>query len=128
MSAAPTSFKERLKFTAKAKGIEYENVEKHLDVWNLRGHATDLAKLVPHIVAQAAGRDYSLVIVDPIYKCLGDRDENAAGDIGEYSPVGSIRMTLGLRFAFKHCSRMRVTVVLFPPPVAPRIAQCLPNR
>jgi hypothetical protein len=26
-------------------------------------------------------RDYHLIVIDPIYKCLGNRDENASGSL-----------------------------------------------
>src|ERR1039458_825590 len=55
----------------------------NLDVWNLRGKAAPLWKLVPEIISLIKDAKYSLVIIDPIYKGLGGRDENAAGDISE---------------------------------------------
>lgn len=53
----------------------------YLHVWNLRGHAADLSRLLPQLL-RGIGRDhYDLIILDPIYKLLGSRDENKAGDI-----------------------------------------------
>ncbi len=49
--------------------------------WNLRGHAADLSAIVPEIIRQAEAETFSLIVLDPIYKVLGGRDENAAGDI-----------------------------------------------
>jgi hypothetical protein len=74
-------FRKRLLAVATAKGLEPERALQFLDVWTLRGHAADLTALMPHIIAQAAGRDYVMIILDPVYKCLGDRDENSAGEI-----------------------------------------------
>lgn len=74
-------FRDRLMAVAKAKEIELAAAGRNLDVQTLRGHAADISKLAPHIIAQAAGRDYSLIVLDPVYKCLGDRDENSAGEI-----------------------------------------------
>lgn len=54
-----------------------------LDVWNLRGHAASLDALVPEIIARIRDRGYGLIIIDPIYKGLGGRDENRAGDVAE---------------------------------------------
>jgi hypothetical protein len=42
-----------------------------------------LGRLVPEIISLIKDTKYSLVIIDPIYKGLGGRDENAAGDISE---------------------------------------------
>ena len=52
-------------------------------MWTLRGHATQLGMLLPKILERIRERGYSVIIVDPIYKCLGGRDENSAGDMGE---------------------------------------------
>jgi AAA domain len=53
----------------------------YLTVWNLRGKAADLAKLRPLLLQWIGGNEYALIIIDPIYKLLGLRDENKAGDI-----------------------------------------------
>ena len=50
-------------------------------VWNLRGHNTDLALLRPQLEVQLATHQFGLIILDPAYKVLGDRDENANGEI-----------------------------------------------
>jgi hypothetical protein len=50
-------------------------------VWNLRGHAADLSKLQPQLLREIKPGEYVLIIIDPIYKVLGSRDENKAGDI-----------------------------------------------
>jgi hypothetical protein len=52
-----------------------------LHVWNLRGHNADLTLLRPQLQVQLARHQYGLIILDPAYKVLGDRDENANGDI-----------------------------------------------
>ena len=51
------------------------------DVWNLRGYAVSMDEMQPKI-ALAAAQNYGLIIIDPIYKVYGDRDENSAGDMG----------------------------------------------
>jgi hypothetical protein len=52
-----------------------------LHVWNLRGHNADLTILRPKLEEQLARYEFGLIILDPAYKVLGDRDENANGDI-----------------------------------------------
>ncbi|XHR27640.1 MAG: AAA family ATPase [Chthoniobacteraceae bacterium] len=72
------AFQNRLKSIAAAKGItNYSG----LDLWNLRGYATDFSDLIPKILARIKEYSYSLIILDPVYKGLGRRDENKAGDI-----------------------------------------------
>ena len=72
------SFKKRLEDIQKARPDL--TVDK-LDVWNLRGFAVAFEQLRPQIVEHIK-QGYGLIIVDPIYKVYGDRDENAAGDMG----------------------------------------------
>ena len=54
---------------------------KTLHVWNLRGHNADLTLLRPKLEEQLAKHQFGLIILDPAYKVLGNRDENANGDI-----------------------------------------------
>jgi RecA-family ATPase len=51
------------------------------DIWNLRGHATDFTALIPKILGRIHDTGYAVVMIDPIYKGLGGRNENDAGDI-----------------------------------------------
>ena len=50
-------------------------------IWNLRNVCYDLRVLTPIIKSELPG--VGLMIVDPIYKALGDLDENNARDIGQ---------------------------------------------
>ncbi len=70
----------RIKRLCEAKGIEAIG---NLDVWTLRGHGAALGTLLPRLLARIQTGAYVLIVVDPIYKGLGGRDENSAGDIGE---------------------------------------------
>ena len=54
-----------------------------IEVWNLRGHAVPLDKLAPKLIRRATGRNFSAVIIDPIYK-LQWGDENDAGDVARF--------------------------------------------
>jgi RecA-family ATPase len=55
--------------------------EDRLFFWNLRGHNADLKELRPRLEEQLSRRQFGLIIIDPIYKLLGDRDENSNGEI-----------------------------------------------
>lgn len=52
-----------------------------LHLWNLRGHNADLSLLRPKLEEQLSRHPFGLIILDPAYKVLGDRDENANGEI-----------------------------------------------
>jgi hypothetical protein len=51
--------------------------------WNLRGVRADLIRFSKEIRDRSKDAPFGLIVVDPIYKALGDRDENKAGDMGE---------------------------------------------
>jgi hypothetical protein len=79
----PRAFiRSRIKRLAQVKGIADCDLDG-LDVWTLRGHAAPLWRLVPTLIDKIQNGEYSLVIIDPIYKGLGGRDENSAGDVGQ---------------------------------------------
>jgi len=60
---------------------ECRDIGETLNLWNLRGHNTDLTLLRPRLERELVRRGFGLVILDPAYKVLGDRDENANGEI-----------------------------------------------
>jgi RecA-family ATPase len=57
---------------------------ENLDVWNLRGYASDVESMAKVIIAGAANTKYDLIIVDPVYKLLGGLNENDAGDMTQF--------------------------------------------
>jgi hypothetical protein len=68
-----------------------------LDVWNLRGHCTSWEQLQRRI---PSGK-YDLIIIDPVYKLLGGRDENKAGDIASLlNEIELIAVRTGAAVAF----------------------------
>lgn len=74
----PFDAQDRVRLIARSRGI---SVPGTLDFWNLRGHAVDIEDLKPAILQQAIGRGYSLIVIDPCYKVMGDREENNPRDI-----------------------------------------------
>ncbi len=64
-----------------AMGITNAHME-NIDIWNLRGHATPLDKLVPKVLRKIKGKNFASVIFDPIYKLTMGGDENSASDMG----------------------------------------------
>jgi len=60
---------------------ECKGMGKSLHVWNLRGHNADISLLRPKLEEQLAKHQFGLIILDPAYKVLGNRDENANGEI-----------------------------------------------
>lgn len=74
-------FEQRIISIAHAKGMT--GLPEDLVIWNLRGHCYDLAALSKVLTARLAalGKPVAMIVVDPIYKALGDLDENSASDM-----------------------------------------------
>jgi RecA-family ATPase len=83
----PRTFQLRVSNVAGSRGL-FNQVgllkPQNFDVWNLRGHSADIAVLAPIIIKKIQKQPYEAILVDPIYKCLGDREENAAGDMQDF--------------------------------------------
>jgi len=77
----PGFFQRRIQAIADAK---YITLAPHsLEVWNLRGWATSYVDLLPRIRERIKDANYSLIVLDPIYKLYGDTDENSAGAVAQ---------------------------------------------
>jgi hypothetical protein len=76
----PWHYRDRLQRIAAAKAT---SPGSNFEVWNLRGHAADLEKLMPDLLSRTVGKGYALIVIDPIYKVLGRREENAAEQMAE---------------------------------------------
>jgi len=76
----PWAIAERLNSLAVARP-ECTGIGDTLHVWNLRGHNADLTLLRPKLEEQLDRYEFGMIILDPAYKVLGARDENANGDI-----------------------------------------------
>lgn len=48
------------------------------DLWNLRGKALPLDKLVPKMIRRMRDKNYDVVVVDPIYKVITGDENNAS--------------------------------------------------
>jgi AAA domain-containing protein len=71
--------------------------------WGLRGKAANLRVLMPGIIEMIKDDGYSLIIFDPIYKGLGDGDENKAGDIASLlNEIEALAVETGAAVAFGH--------------------------
>ena len=57
--------------------------DANLDIWNLRGKALPLDKLVPKLLRRMQNRSYDAVIIDPIYKVITG-DENNASEMAAF--------------------------------------------
>jgi len=76
------SYRKRIRWICEKKGIATAELGG-FHLWNLRGHATEVTRLVGDILRHVKDAAYDLIIVDPIYKTYGDREENSNTDMGQ---------------------------------------------
>ena len=76
----PWALAERINALCAARP-ECRGVGETFHLWNLRGHNADISLLRPKLEEQLAKHSFGLIILDPAYKVLGNRDENANGEI-----------------------------------------------
>lgn len=77
----------RIKNMFEALRIKEEYAE-NIDTWQLRGNSKTMDQLLPSLIRRAlsekkAGRGYSLIVIDPIYKVITG-DENAADQMAKF--------------------------------------------
>ncbi len=78
----PDFLRERLLNILGARpALPLDLLESNFHSWNLRGYNADLTLLRPQLEAELTKKNYGLIILDPAYKLLGERDENANGEI-----------------------------------------------
>jgi hypothetical protein len=68
----------RLKAILRAKGLADVS---GMEILNLRGHACDIEKLSQQVLSHISEGEFGLVVIDPIYKLYGDRDENSVSHV-----------------------------------------------
>jgi RecA-family ATPase len=76
-----STFRARVKVIKQALGI----TSNQMNAMHLRGKARDITDLVRQTKRMILKGGYKLVILDPMYKCLGWRDENSARDMTDYA-------------------------------------------
>lgn len=72
----------RFKDVYDAKHMKPEHLG-NIDIWNLRGKTVPMDKLAPKLIRRAAKKDYTAVIIDPIYKVITG-DENSADQMAHF--------------------------------------------
>lgn len=96
-------FADRFEEVCEAKSLDEEMVVRNFDYLGLRGHAGDLTSLAPKLAEYCQGSSYAMIVLDPLYKCLGGRDENSAGDMADLMNVlDRISTKTGAAIVFGH--------------------------
>lgn len=95
------SFFHRMKDSYEGLGWKAKNIN-NIDVWNLRGKALPMSKLTPKLIRRVRDRNYTAIILDPVYK-VQSGDENSAGDIGKFTnEFDTIARELGVSMIYCH--------------------------
>ena len=93
-------FKERLEQLMRSRGITRAD---RLHLLNLRGTTVNLNALVEQIIAQASGKHYAMIILDPVYKIMAGKSENSASAVGQVcNSLERIAATTGAAVVFAH--------------------------
>ena len=72
--------KERLRAIKLKRRVDERLTNLH--IWTLRGYAADFSLLMGKIIRRIRSDNYSLVVLDPIYKGMVGKDENTASAVG----------------------------------------------
>lgn len=76
------SYRKRIKHVASGRSVPVAMLT-NFHAWNLRGHNAEISKLVEEVLAKVAQAGFDLIIVDPIYKTYGERQENSNTEMGQ---------------------------------------------
>lgn len=79
--------------------------KKHMDdivIWNLRGHAVPLDKLVPKLIRRVRDQHFDAIIVDPIYKVITGDENNASEMAGFCNQFDKICTETGCATIYCH--------------------------
>lgn len=72
------------RFSEIYKALKLKPTHSHdIVIWNLRGRAMPLDKLVPKLIRKVLNQGYDAIIIDPIYKVITG-DENNASEMGAF--------------------------------------------
>jgi len=78
---ADDEMRERIEAVKIARCITLEDGQ--LDVWNLSEHSAPYDVILPVILERIKTKEYSAIVLDPIYCMYGVVDENSAGDVAD---------------------------------------------
>jgi regulatory protein RepA len=56
----------------------------NIEIWNLRGKSVPMDKLAPKLIRRAAKKNYTAIVIDPIYKVITG-DENSADQMAHFT-------------------------------------------
>lgn len=96
-------FQRRAHSIIEAKGCEQVLDNEQFQYLGLRNQYADLHLMLPVMIERLRKVGFSLVVIDPIYKCLGARNENDATEIADLlREIGKLAHELGAAIVYGH--------------------------
>ena len=93
----------RLMTVSESRGLPEEVWADNLKIWPMRGEMREVTELMRALMETLMDERPLAIILDPIYKLLGDRDENAAGEInGLLNELEQVARTVGCCILYSH--------------------------
>ncbi len=97
----PASFKKRVHTYCQKCGVRID--PGMMEIWNLRGHLINPKAFAGNLIRYCRGKNFSTILLDPIYKMMEMQDENNAGDISQMCNLfDKITMETGASIVFSH--------------------------
>jgi len=91
----------RVEMVAESRGLD--GWQENLRIWPMRGQMRDVTSLVQSLMVTLMRERPAAVFLDPIYKMLGDRDENAAGEINDLlNELEKVAQSVGCCVIYSH--------------------------
>jgi len=82
LEIARFSYRKRIRFICTGRGFDPGDLTR-FQIWNRRGRENEISQLADRLRRQAARIGADLIIIDPIYKTYGDREENSNTEMAQ---------------------------------------------
>jgi RecA-family ATPase len=82
LEIAKFSYRKRIRMICNGRGFEPASLSR-FHVWNRRGKENEIVGLASQLRAMTARTGADLLIIDPIYKTYGDREENSNTEMAQ---------------------------------------------
>ena len=93
----------RLMTVSESRGLPEDVWSDNLKIWPMRGEMREVTELMRALMDTLLEERPLAIILDPIYKLLGDRDENAAGEINSLlNELEQVARTVGCCILYSH--------------------------
>ena len=82
LEIARFSYRKRIRFICEGRGFRADDLGR-FHIWNRRGRDNEITQLADRLRRQVTRIAADLIIIDPIYKTYGDREENSNTEMAQ---------------------------------------------